>query len=174
MRWRSSQGFWSWSLHSAWSVTCGYAVQCIPSSWVHGSLFRDFRGVFFRDFWQNGNAVSWFFMVVWVSALKMLLFLISTSTGNLLRSPRLIPCLDRSLWLTHLPVGDYLTGKRFTLEEEDCHCSLCHTTLGEIEIPMATWLYLYRLLRLSVPSSDHSFLLWPTLLLDIGWRCSDA
>ena len=40
-------------------------------------------------------------------------------------SPRSIPCLDRSLWLTHLPVGDYLTGKRFTLEEEGLsHLSL--------------------------------------------------
>ena len=63
----------------------------------------------------------------------MLLFLISTSR-NLLRSPRLIPCLDRSLWLTHLPVGDYLTGKRFTLEEEDC-LALSYDA-GEIEIPI--------------------------------------
>ena len=49
--------------------------------------------------------------------------------------------------------------------------SLCHTTLVRLRFLYMT---LLRLLRLSVPSSDHSFLLWPTLLLDIGWRCSDA
>lgn len=32
---------------------------------------------------------------------------------------RYTACLDRTLWLTHLPVGDNLTGKYFHLSEED-------------------------------------------------------
>ena len=120
----------------------------------------------------------------------MLLFLASTLG---LGAPRSISCLDRSLWLTHLPVGDYLTGKRFTLEEKDCHCSDCRRLLVRLRF---LWLTLHRLLRLSVPNggkcgaptfvngispnknpaamvphswnppnSDPSFLLWSTLLI---------
>jgi len=33
--------------------------------------------------------------------------------------PKYTACLDRTLWLTHLPVGDNLTGKYFHLSEED-------------------------------------------------------
>ncbi|CAK9010553.1 CSC1-like protein 1 (Transmembrane protein 63A) [Durusdinium trenchii] len=33
--------------------------------------------------------------------------------------PKYSSCLDRTLWLSHLPVGDNLTGKYFKLSEED-------------------------------------------------------
>ena len=34
------------------------------------------------------------------------------------RLPRTMPLLDRTVWLTHLPVGDNLTGKPFSLTDQ--------------------------------------------------------
>jgi len=35
--------------------------------------------------------------------------------------PRTMPLLDRTVWLTHLPVGDNLTGKPFSLTDQEFH-----------------------------------------------------
>eukprot|EP00435_Cladocopium_sp_Y103_P021254 s3217_g5.t1 len=98
------------------------AIVVVPYWGVEPLLFGGFGGHISLAEGIDANGICLVCALAFLSGILVLIFAQRMKRHMRIRGamhPKYIPCLDRSLWLTHLPVGDYLTGKRFELKEED-------------------------------------------------------